>query len=82
MCGRFTLRQRLEDLMRTFNVSAPQDWQMSLRYNIGPMQKIPIIRQVGAERELAMANGGSFLVVERTQNQLHNVQCQERGSGG
>ena len=40
MCGRFTFRQRLEDIMRAFNVSAPQDWQYSLRYNIAPTNSV------------------------------------------
>lgn len=58
MCGRFTLRQRLNDIKRSFNVSAPQDWQLSLRFNICPTNKIPVIRQTDNDRELLQMQWG------------------------
>jgi putative SOS response-associated peptidase YedK len=58
MCGRFTLRQRLQDLMRTFNVSAQTEWQYPLRFNIAPTQEIPVVRQTSAGRELTLMRWG------------------------
>jgi putative SOS response-associated peptidase YedK len=58
MCGRFTLRQRLNDLMAKFNVSAQADWQLPLRYNVCPTNRIPVIRQTGNGRELLRMQWG------------------------
>ncbi|MCC7087026.1 MAG: SOS response-associated peptidase [Pirellulales bacterium] len=55
MCGRFTLRQRQADIIAAFNVSAHEDWQQALRYNISPMQQVSIIRLTDGEREICNA---------------------------
>lgn len=45
MCGRFTLRTPAAQIAKYFNVSAPQEWQLALRFNIAPTQQVAAIRQ-------------------------------------
>lgn len=58
MCNRFTLRTPAHVWARHFNLSAQTEWQLPLRYNVGPQTQIPVIRQVGSERELVMMQWG------------------------
>jgi putative SOS response-associated peptidase YedK len=57
MCGRFTLRQRLNDLMRHFDCPEPE-WQLALRYNIAPTQDVVVVKQGETGRELAEMKWG------------------------
>lgn len=51
MCGRFTLRARLNDLLAEFALqTALAEWEP--RYNIAPTQTIPVVELVDAKREL------------------------------
>ncbi len=61
MCGRFTLRDRLNALLEQFAVEANDSIQHSLfedRYNIPPTQDVPIVRLADRKRELAVARWG------------------------
>ncbi len=58
MCGRFTFRQRLADMERSFNLSAQTEWQLPIRYNICPTTQIPVIRQTENGRELSQMQWG------------------------
>jgi putative SOS response-associated peptidase YedK len=61
LCGRFTLRDRLNDLLQQFAVEANADQPLPLfegRYNIPPTQDVPIVRQLNNKRELAIARWG------------------------
>ena len=57
MCGRFTLRQRLDDVLRHFDCPEPE-WQLALRYNIAPTTEIAVVRQNGDKRELTRMKWG------------------------
>jgi putative SOS response-associated peptidase YedK len=58
MCGRFTLRTPLHVLMRQFNLSAQEEWQLPLRYNIAPTQDVAVIVETEAGRKLEMMRWG------------------------
>ena len=61
MCGRFTLRDRLNALLEQFAVEADESLPRTLfegRYNIPPTQDVPIVRLVDSKRELAIARWG------------------------
>ncbi len=58
MCGRFTLRTPAAQIAKYFNTSAQREWQLALRYNIAPTQTVPIVRQSGDGRELALLKWG------------------------
>jgi putative SOS response-associated peptidase YedK len=58
MCGRFTLRTPLHLLMRHFNLSAQEEWQLPLRYNIAPTQEIAVVVETDAGRALEMMRWG------------------------
>lgn len=44
MCGRFTLRTPAAQVASYFNTSAPQEWQLAMRFNIAPTQQIAAVR--------------------------------------
>jgi putative SOS response-associated peptidase YedK len=56
MCGRFTLHTPTARIEEAFHVHS--GLELKPRYNIAPSQDIPIIRDTGTERELAMARWG------------------------
>ena len=58
MCGRFTLRTRLNRLLEVYAVESQFDWEP--RFNIAPSQPIPVIRNDagGDKRELAALRWG------------------------
>lgn len=59
MCGRFTLRTPAALIARYFNTSAPQEWQLALRFNIAPTQQIATVRLTEQKsRELAPLRWG------------------------
>lgn len=61
MCGRFTLRDRLNVLLQQFAVEANANHPLPLfenRYNIPPTQDVPIVRLSNQKRELAIARWG------------------------
>lgn len=58
MCGRFTLRARLNSLLQQFAAEMVQEYDIIARYNIAPTQQVPIIRQVDGHRELSMVRWG------------------------
>ena len=59
MCGRFTLRTRLNLLLSEFAIDvAPEgDWQFE-RYNIPPTVQIPVIRLADNQRQLSFMRWG------------------------
>ena len=58
MCNRFTLQTPAHIWAQYFNLSVQTEWQLPLRYNVAPQTQIPVIRQVGAERQLAKMKWG------------------------
>jgi putative SOS response-associated peptidase YedK len=57
MCGRFTLRTRLNLILQQFAIEqAEVDFEP--RYNISPTTSVPIVRQVGTMRELVKVKWG------------------------
>ena len=56
MCNRFTTRIPQAVLDHQFGVEA--GLQLPLRYNVAPTTQIPVIRQTGERRELAMLKWG------------------------
>jgi putative SOS response-associated peptidase YedK len=57
MCGRYTLRSKLNVLLRQFGAETNIQ-QLPLRYNIAPTQDVPVIRQADAGRELVTMRWG------------------------
>jgi len=45
MCGRFTLQVPTEVLIEIFGISEVPSFTMEPRYNIAPIQQIPVVRQ-------------------------------------
>ncbi|MDZ4659751.1 MAG: SOS response-associated peptidase [Bythopirellula sp.] len=58
MCGRFSLRAKLNSLLQQFGAEMVQEWDIVPRYNIAPTQQISVIRQVDGSRELSMMRWG------------------------
>ena len=56
MCGRFTLHTPEAEILRAFDVAT--DGALVPRYNIAPSQEIPVVRDSGGGRELALARWG------------------------
>lgn len=58
MCGRFTLRTRLNELLQFYSVESQLQWEP--RFNIAPSQSIPVVRNGphGDKRELATLRWG------------------------
>ena len=57
MCGRFTLRTRLNLILQQFAIEQ-SDVDFEPRYNIAPTTSVPIVRQVGTKRELVKVKWG------------------------
>jgi putative SOS response-associated peptidase YedK len=79
MCGRFTLRSRLQELLQFYSIETPFDWEP--RYNIAPSQSVAAIRNdpVGNHRELAALRWGlipSWADDIRIGNQLINARAE------
>lgn len=60
MCGRFTLRTPAAAIAKYFNVSAVEEWQVALRFNIAPTQDVLIVREApnGEAREATFVRWG------------------------
>jgi putative SOS response-associated peptidase YedK len=60
MCGRFTLRARLNDILAQFDASAVRldDTPLFERYNIPPTSDIPVVRTVDGNRQLSLMRWG------------------------
>jgi putative SOS response-associated peptidase YedK len=58
MCGRFTLRQPVKDIVAAFSIKRPPEWQLAIRYNVAPSQTIPVVRSESGERELVQMSWG------------------------
>jgi putative SOS response-associated peptidase YedK len=56
MCGRYIVRL-LEQSMREWNVSAPENW-IKVSYNVAPTQDVPIIRMRHGARQGAVVRWG------------------------
>jgi putative SOS response-associated peptidase YedK len=58
MCGRFTLRTRLNELLQFYSVESQPEWEP--RFNIAPSQSIPVVRNGpdGDRRELVALRWG------------------------
>src|SRR5262245_57807328 len=55
MCGRFTLRARLNLVLKELDADGVPDW--TPRYNIAPTQSVPVVRQNG-QRTCALLRWG------------------------
>jgi putative SOS response-associated peptidase YedK len=63
MCGRYTLRTKLNLLLQQFAIEASEQqiteqWDIVPRFNIAPTQQVPVIRQIDGKRELSMMRWG------------------------
>jgi len=58
MCGRFTLRTKLNILLQEFHAELRHELQLPPRYNIAPRQSVAIVRQSEAGRELTLMRWG------------------------
>lgn len=58
MCGRFTLRTPLSVLIRQFEIALQADLQLPLRFNVAPVQDVPVVRQTETGRELTAMRWG------------------------
>src|SRR5687767_10891235 len=57
MCGRFTVRARLNLIAEEFRLTVLPDLQP--RYNIAPTQTVPVVRQIGrGDRQLDLLHWG------------------------
>lgn len=56
MCGRFALDIATSDTVAYFHLSGWLEYEK--RYNIAPSQQIPVIRQLGDQRELTLMRWG------------------------
>jgi putative SOS response-associated peptidase YedK len=77
MCGRYTLRTRLNELLQIYAVETELQW--APRFNIAPAQTVPTIRNSpqGEKRELAMLRWGlvpSWATDPRIGNRLINAR--------
>ena len=60
MCGRFTLRARLNDILAQFAAEAVgfEDYPLLERFNIPPTADIPVLRSVAGRRQLSSMRWG------------------------
>jgi putative SOS response-associated peptidase YedK len=58
MCGRYTLRTKMNLLLQQFAAEQREEFDYRPGYNVAPTQKIPIIRQVDGHRELSLVRWG------------------------
>jgi len=57
MCGRYSITTPPEAMTRLFNIEGPVP-NFLARYNVAPSQDVPVVRQAGAARQLAMVRWG------------------------
>jgi putative SOS response-associated peptidase YedK len=79
MCGRFTLRTRLNQLLQVYSIDVKLDWEP--RFNIAPSQSILVVRNDphGDRREMATLRWGlipSWADDIRIGNQLINARAE------
>jgi putative SOS response-associated peptidase YedK len=78
MCGRFTLRSRLNEWLQSYSVETQLEWEP--RFNMAPSQSIVVIRNdSGDRRELAMLRWGlipSWANDAKIGNQLINARAE------
>jgi putative SOS response-associated peptidase YedK len=60
MCGRYTLRTKLNVLLQQFAAELTEEFEYRPRYNIAPTQQVLAVRQPeqGAKRELVQLRWG------------------------
>lgn len=58
MCGRFTLRAKLNLLLHQFAAELAEGVEWEPRYNIPPTANVPAVRQVDGKRQLALLKWG------------------------
>src|SRR4029078_11781874 len=58
MCGRFTLRTKLNLLLQQFHAELRDEIELAPRYNIAPPQDIAVIRETDSGRELSLMRWG------------------------
>jgi putative SOS response-associated peptidase YedK len=58
MCGRYTLRAKLNQLLRQFAAEADDGVEWEPRYNIPPTAPVPAVRMIDGKRELALLKWG------------------------
>lgn len=58
MCGRYTLRAKLNRILEEFAAEAREGLQLEPQFNISPTNAVPIIRQGSSGRELVLAKWG------------------------
>jgi putative SOS response-associated peptidase YedK len=58
MCGRYTLAVPADEIADLFEVEAPPQLPLPLRYNIAPTQQAPVVRASEEGRELALLRWG------------------------
>jgi putative SOS response-associated peptidase YedK len=63
MCGRFTLRAKLNRLLQQFHAETLEEFELAPRFNIAPTQDVVVVRASDHGRELTMMRWG--LMVER-----------------
>ena len=79
MCGRFTLRDRLNELLQSYSIESHLLWEP--RFNIAPSQSIAVVRNDpnGEKRELAALRWGlipSWAKDIHIGNQLINARAE------
>ncbi len=83
MCGRFTLRTRLDELLHFYSIKTQLEWEP--RFNIAPSQSIAVVRNNpnSDERELTMLRWGlipSWANDIRIGHRLINARAETLGS--
>ena len=59
MCGRFTLRTPLKDVLRLFDLDADLSFDLPARFNIAPSQRIAAVRlDESGRRQLTLMQWG------------------------
>jgi putative SOS response-associated peptidase YedK len=58
MCGRFTLRTKMNVLLQEFAIEAQPTFPQFERFNIPPTVKIPVVRQAEGQRTLSLIRWG------------------------
>jgi putative SOS response-associated peptidase YedK len=58
MCGRFSLRARLNGLLAQYAVEPFKKLPLFERYNIPPTTEVPIVRLIDGQREISLARWG------------------------
>jgi len=58
MCGRYTLRTKLNVLLQQFAAELQDGTEWDLRFNIPPTAEVPAIRTVDGKRQLSLFKWG------------------------